>query len=150
MAKVNPFALSRPLRKEWTITLFDPSQPDLQPELSLTELNVIEQLAALEKAEALTQKYVKGSAQQPPLPFPPVGGQAVEGLSERVFEAACLIERAQSGPDQDRYSAQEVVALMVVPGFARALLEAASRVEGGHDPFGEASPISAPLPRAGE
>lgn len=150
MGKVNPFALTRPPRKEWRVTLSDPTQPDLQPQLALTELNVIEQLAALEKAEALTQKYVKGRDQLPPLPFPPVGGQAVEGLSERVFEAACLIERAQSGPDQDRYSAQEIVALMVVPGFARALLEAAARVEGGHDPFGQAAPNQAPLARAEE
>lgn len=149
MGRVNPFALTRPPRKKWTVTLTDHSQPELHPQLVLTELNVIEQLAALEKAEGLTQKYVKGTTQHPPLPFPPVGGQSVEGLSERVFEAACLIERAQSGPDQDRYTAQEIVALMVIPGFAQGILEAASQVEGGHDPFGQAS-LNSPLPPRAE
>ncbi len=148
MGKVNPFALSRPPNSEWTVILTDPSQAGVQPLLVLTELNVIEQLSALEKAESLTQKYVKGTAQQPPLPFPPVGGKPVEGLSERVFEAACLIERAQAGPEDNRYSAQEIVALMVVPGFARALLEAASRVEESHDPFAAEPPSPAPPPRA--
>ncbi len=142
MAKINPFALARPPRREWTLTLKDPSQPDLEPSLTLTELNVIEQLAALEKAEALTRKYVTGLGRQgeegyqPPLPFPPVGGQPVEGLSERAFEAACLVERAQVGPLTERYSAQEVVALMLIPGFAQGILEAARKAEGGTDPFG--------------
>jgi hypothetical protein len=60
MAKVNAFALTRPPRTEWTVTLHDPSQPEVAPTLKLTELNVIEQLAALEKSEALTRKYVSG------------------------------------------------------------------------------------------
>lgn len=143
MGRVNPFALTPPPRKEWTVTLTDPSQPGVQPQLVLTELNVIEQLAALERAEALTEKHIKGTSQQPPLPFPPVGGRAVEGLSEKLFEAASLIERAQSGPVEDRYSAQEIVALMVVPGFALALLDAASQVEGCPDPFGADPPSQA-------
>lgn len=142
MAKVNAFALTRPPRAEWTLVLKDPVQPDVTPTLQLTELNVIEQLAALEKSEVLTRKYVTGQGRpgEPdyvaPLPFPPVGGQAVDGLSERVFEAACLIERAQTGDSSARYSAAEIVALMTIPGFAKGILEAAQRVEGACDPFG--------------
>ena len=145
MAKVNAFALARPPRTEWTVTLHDPSQPDVAPTLKLTELNIIEQLAALEKSEALTRKYVTGQGRpgEPdyvaPLPFPPVGGQPVDGLSERVFEAACLIERAQVGDSSIRYSAAEIVALMTLPGFARGILDAAQRVEGSGDPFGAES-----------
>lgn len=144
MAKVNAFALTRPKRSEWTLTLQDPSQPEVTPTLRLTELNVIEQLAALEKSESLTRKYVTGQGKpgEPdhvaPLPFPPVGGQPLEGLSERVFEAACLIERAQVGESSTRYSAAEIVALMTLPGFARGILEAVQRVEGAADPFGAA------------
>lgn len=142
MAKINAFALTRPKRAEWTVTLHDPGQPDVTPTLQLTELNVIEQLAALEKSEVLTRKYVTGQGRpgEPeflaPLPFPPVGGQAVDGLSERVFEAACLIERAQAGDSSTRYSAAEIVALMTIPGFAKGILEAAQRVEDAYDPFG--------------
>lgn len=142
MGKVNAFALARPKRTEWTVTLQDPSQPAVAPTLKLTELNVIEQLAALEKSEALTRKYVTGQGRPgdpeyvAPLPFPPVGGEAVDGLSERTFEAACLVERAQVGEPGGRYSAAEIVALMTLPGFAKGILEAAQKVEGAWDPFG--------------
>lgn len=68
----------------------------------------------------------------PPVPLPPVDGQAVQ-ISEGTCRLLATIELAQVGPREDRYRFEELVAMSCSNSLAEQLMEASFWVmpEGG-------------------
>ena len=133
MARVNPLVLPRPTRQ---VVHRQVGSGDTVTDLWFRALDTTEQFQALELANGKTKLYLTGDEKKPPHDFPPVGGAAVEGLSEALLQAVaslCLMqsdadENGQPVPDAP-YTFEELVAMSItLPGVWSDMMQLASDV----------------------
>lgn len=106
--KVNPFELKRPARKTVTKTYTDPQNPDVEIAMSFRSLDQAEMLLVLEQAEDAVAKYM-GTADTPPMAFPPVDGQPVQ-MSQSLINNSAVLATMET---TRQYSLEDFIALSV-------------------------------------
>jgi hypothetical protein len=110
MPKVNPWAFSRPALPEETRS-FEDARNGVTVTMTLRALNVLSGMAASERADEETQRWVTGGDGRPAMTFPAPDGQPVN-LTEDICRSLCIIEAMQQGPDEDRYTFMDLVGMM--------------------------------------
>ena len=123
MAKQFVWGLKRPAVQERTAVLSDrASNPDARFELRLRRHDAMSLLEAYSLAEEKAREYVTGTGEKgatgysPPVLFPPVGGEPVF-LTAETCRVVAIVQTAQAGPQEDRYTFEEVAALCTVPAI---------------------------------
>lgn len=153
------YTLRRGSRVTFTRTLSDPSQ-GLEIPLTLRKLGVMDQVRALDEAEAKIQQYVTGMGDPgkpgyvPPALLPPIDGQPVL-VSPTTCRVASLVSVAQVVSESDRYSWEEIVSLMAVDTLCAQITALSSEVqeqEASPDPLAltPSEAASSPTAAAGE
>jgi hypothetical protein len=146
MPKVSISTIKRPERKTFVVELTDPPRgeegkpgyyagnPDLKVPLTLRKLGGAEWIAATaDAAKAYTAKYVTGKGDpdkpgyEPPVPIPPVDGQTVY-LSETTCQVLAAVEYAQTCPNEDRYTFEELAAFATLDAVLGQLMAAFDRI----------------------
>jgi hypothetical protein len=115
MARINPLHLPRPVRQVFHREIVDGDQTS---DFWLRALDTTQQFAALGVAKDKVRLYITGDDKTPAYPFPPVGGEAVEGLTADMMETVAFVYAMQSDvtatgspvPDVP-YTFEEMVAL---------------------------------------
>lgn len=144
MAKVDPYSIRRPQRQTFEKVFTDPINPDITIKMVLRKLSAMEQISALDTASDMIARYITGYGRpgKPdyvhPLNLPPVDGQAVL-ISESTARVAAFLFRAQTVPDSERYSFEEIVSFMVSDAFCGQFSAAVADVTGQED---DADPLA--------
>ena len=133
MARVSPLHLPRPTRQ---VVHRQVGSGDNLADLWFRALDTTEQFQALELAAGKVKLYLTGDDKKPPVDFPPVGGAAVEGLSEALIQAVASICLMQSDVDENGhpvpdvpYSFEELVAMSItLPGVWNDMMQLGSDV----------------------
>lgn len=133
MARVNPLVLPRPTRQ---VVHALAGSGDNVADLWFRALDTTEQFQALELANGKIKLYITGDDKKPALDFPPVGGAAVEGLSEALLQAVASICLMQSDVDENGhpvpdapYTFEELVAMSItLPGVWSDMMQLGSDV----------------------
>ncbi len=116
MAKVNLQVLPRPALPTETRTFTDPAQPGVEVELTLTKLDPYRLTVALEAAETWLAE-LGGNY------FPLANGEAYP-ITLGLARTLCTLEVMQSGPEEERYSRGDLLAMMLaMPAAWLELLE---------------------------
>jgi len=105
MAKVNLSGLPRPARPAQTRTFTDPEQPGVEVTLTLRKIDPAEMASAMDAKEVLHSKFAETG-------FPLLNGEVVP-LAEGLCQSLCMLELMQCGPEADRYTAEELIPLVV-------------------------------------
>jgi hypothetical protein len=115
MARINPLHLPRPTRQVFHRVLTDGDQVS---DFWFRALDTTQQFAAQSMAKEKVKLYITGDDKTPAYPFPPVGGQSVEGLTEEMLEVIAFVHAVQSDIDEAGspvpdapYTFEELVAL---------------------------------------
>lgn len=133
MPKVDFNNLKRPARVEDERTLVDPHNPGVEIVLKFRKLGRLEFGAAIGQAQDLLCAHMTGygtpgqKGYQPPCFLPPVDGQPVI-FGEGAARVASVVARAQIVPDEERYSATELLAFMACDAYCAGLEEIAELV----------------------
>ncbi len=144
MAKIDPYTLRRKPRVQIDRTFTDPVNPDVEVTLCLRRLSAMEHISAIDTSQEMVRKYVTGYGIpgrpgyiEPEL-LPAVDGQPVF-ISESTAQVAAFLYRAQTVPDSERYSFEELVSFMVsdafCAGFSEAVTDITSEEEVNSDPL---------------
>ena len=128
---VSFFSMPRPARKTVTVEV-----AGVGP-FTFESLGAVEQLAALEMADALWAEY----GDEAPIPFPAVDGKPVR-VSKKLFQACALLYCAYVGEPID---VREWVAMSVtLPDDWSKCVEAINVLNSGNSPSGASVGWSAP------
>lgn len=119
MARINPLASTRPVRRVLSRQFTDPLHPNEPADFHLHALDPVEATAAIGLADEKIKFFIEGdkSKETPPHDFPAVGGEAVT-LNKQMCYAIAYITSMQSDVTEaglpvtdDKYTFEEMVAL---------------------------------------
>jgi hypothetical protein len=119
--KLNAHNLKRPQRDSQRFEFSDEANPGQTWAIWVRKLDPTEEAAASQRANDMTLRYITGgfmdertnSWSKEPLPFHAIDGEAPQ-LSPALFTTMARIEMAQRGaPDEERYTAEELIGLAV-------------------------------------
>ena len=105
--KPNPLILKRPSRAIRDLVLTDSSQEGLEIKIRLRALDALDITNANALSKEILNQYLYGD-----LPFPAIDGE-VPKLNEELVQGASAINIAQCGPDEDKFTVEEIIAFSV-------------------------------------
>jgi hypothetical protein len=120
----SPFGLTVPKRTTETRTLPDPDHPGTEFTFTLGSRNFVAIARAQTCQEELIEKWVRPEDGAPPaFPVTVAEGEAPITVSDVMCQAAASVWAMQAGPEAERYSADEMLALEVTaPRVFEALI----------------------------
>lgn len=133
MARTNPLHLPRPTRQ---VVHRQVSQGENVSDFWFRALDTTEQFQALTLTKEKVKLYIDGDDRKPPIDFPPVGGEAVTGLSEDLLQTVAAIWMMQSDVDDAGlpvpdapYTFEELVAMsLTLPAMWQEVMQLSSDV----------------------
>ena len=149
MAKFNPLSLRvSNVDATWTREIAPPLQPDAVIKLALRSLSMQQFAAAKSRADELFAIHVTGSGIDKPIPIAPVDGRPVIVSRELASHAAFLEIAQDPNSTEDRYTAQELLQLMVDNHICRELyavfLEVIEKSGNVQSPEDDQDPLASP------
>lgn len=112
MPKLNVLGLRRPPRRVETRTFTDPAQPGKELTLTLGAQDVVVGGRASDLTQDLIEKYVHPPDETEPNAFPMEGDEPIF-LSEILCQQVGVIAESQLGPEAERYTPEEIIAVAV-------------------------------------
>lgn len=105
--KPNPLLLKRPKRAVRELCMTDSSHPGLEVKMKLRALDALDVTNVNVLFKELSKKYLSEE-----YPFPAIDGE-VPVLNEDILQATAAIYISQCGPDEDKFTPEEIIAFSV-------------------------------------
>lgn len=107
MPKINPLVLKRREQPAATRAFTDPDQPEAEVTLTCRAIagDPATMIAAEESAAELAERYSRNY-------FPMPNGAPVK-ITRKIAETVCYLATMQCGPEEETYSAEELIGVMV-------------------------------------